>query len=93
MQYAKNDLGHLVRQHKQVVSEIQKINPQIEQLSHRIGLKPDDDFWKMYLNQQWLPTSTSIQSRFFRLQRKFFDLGEQAGVIEIKIKQLKEKAA
>ncbi|MBU3829442.1 MAG: hypothetical protein H9843_00830 [Candidatus Limosilactobacillus merdavium] len=45
------------------------------------------------MNQQWLPTSTSIQSRFFRLQRKFFDLGEQAGVIEIKIKQLKEQAA
>lgn len=54
MQYAKNDLGHLVRQHNELVNKIQKIHPEIEQLSKRIGLKPDDDFWKMYLNQQWL---------------------------------------
>ena len=50
MQYAKNDLGYLVRQHNELVNKIQKIHPEIEQLSKRIGLKPDDDFWKMYLN-------------------------------------------
>ena len=48
MQYAKNDLGYLVRQHNELVNKIQKIHPEIEQLSKRIGLKPDDDFWKMY---------------------------------------------
>ncbi|MBD7894216.1 hypothetical protein H9564_00420 [Limosilactobacillus sp. Sa3CUN2] len=47
----------------------------------------------MYLNQQWLPTSTAIQSRLFRLQKEFFDLDEEAGLIEIKIKHLKENAA
>ena len=93
MQYAKNDLGYLVRQHNELVNKIQKIHPEIEQLSKRIGLKPDDDFWKMYLNQQWLPTSTAIQSRLFRLQKEFFDLGERAGLIEIKINQLKMNAA
>ena len=93
MQYAKNDLGYLVRQHNELVNKIQKIHPEIEQLSKRIGLKPDDDFWKMYLNQQWLPTSPAIQSRLFRLQKEFFDLGERAGLIEIKINQLKKNAA
>lgn len=93
MKYANNDLGHIVRQHAEVVNKIQKIHPEIEALSKRIGLKPDDDFWKMYLNQQWLPTSTAIQSRLFRLQREFFALGEQAGMLEIKIKQLKKQAA
>ncbi|MBB1062474.1 hypothetical protein [Limosilactobacillus fastidiosus] len=47
----------------------------------------------MYLNQQCLPTSTSIQSRFSRLQTNFFTLGEEVGLIEIKIKHLKENAA
>ena len=47
----------------------------------------------MYLNQQWLPTSTAIQSHLFRLQKEFYGLGERAGLIEIKINQLKKNAA
>lgn len=31
MQYAKNDLGHLVRKHNELINKIQKIHPEIAQ--------------------------------------------------------------
>ena len=33
MQYAKNDLGHLVRQHNELVNKIQKLNSLVSGLA------------------------------------------------------------